>query len=226
MNPSTALQFAPTGCASPLGLRGIQPSRQARPSLPYGLYKFVILSIAKNLTSHNVNLTVCREQPLCCSEKTQQNFTGERSSPLRLVHSPLVFAKFNLARAGTDFLRKQAPFCLLCRHFPCQGNYPPLRVARCRWDCVGFNRAGRRERLRFACHHWAFQKKRREQAPALRILHLRLAYHTSMPSFFAARRVKSSRASRQNVKPNSAPSATSVRKCLPIIMRVKPSSHV
>ncbi len=71
-----------------------------------------------------------------------------------------------------------------------------------------------------------FPKKRREHAPALRILHLRLAYYTSMPSFFAARRVKSSRASRQNVKPKSAPIVTSVRKCLPIIMRVKPSSHV
>ncbi len=150
---------------------------------PYGFYKFVILSIAKNLTSHNVNLTVCREQPLCCSEKTQQNFTGERSSPLRLVHSPLVFAKFNLARAGV--------------------NAYGSRVT------TGLSK-----------------KKRREQAPALRILHLRLAYHTSMPSFFAARRVKSSRASRQNVKPKSAPIVTSVRKCLPIIMRVKPSSHV
>ena len=51
-------------------------------------------------------------------------------------------------------------------------------------------------------------------------------FHATRPSFFAARRTNSSRAAIANKKPNSAPAATSDRKCRPIIIRVKPNSQV
>ena len=52
------------------------------------------------------------------------------------------------------------------------------------------------------------------------------SFHATRPSFFAVRRTNSSRAAIANKKPNSAPAATSDRKCRPIIKRVKPNSQV
>ncbi len=139
--------------------------------------------------------------------------------PVGFVRNPTVLGRARF------FSENRHPFVCFADISPVRGIIRPygLRVAvGIAWDSTepaGANAYGSRVTT-------GLSKKRREQAPALRILHLRLAYHTSMPSFFAARRVKSSRASRQNVKPKSAPIVTSVRKCLPIIMRVKPSSHV
>ena len=70
-----------------------------------------------------------RRAGACSRRRILSNFAGTtRKRPLiEMVRYRLFFAKFGSARAGVDFLRKRAPFCLLRRHFPCQGNYPPLR---------------------------------------------------------------------------------------------------
>ena len=61
---------------------------------------------------------------------------------------------FRSARAGVDFLRKRAPFCLLRRHFPCQGNNPPLRICVSTFGCSDFSlaRAIRESPLQVVCH--------------------------------------------------------------------------
>ncbi len=81
------------------------------------LQRFVILSGAKNLTSHNVNLTVCRERPMTRSAKFHQTSTGaSRSAPTDLC-VPLVCVNF--AGAQCTPLRRD-----------CHSGHLPL------WDCV------------------------------------------------------------------------------------------